>query len=176
MRGNTPVPLPAYPSGLKSYCCSPRSLTRSLTGLLSGFSYEHTSLLLQVLQVLLHCPECSSSETTGLATSWQSRPASAPPSREIPTIRKNSPSLSSPLPLTWHHSSSEHLSPPDSRLLSFPHQCHLPLGPPCSLCKWHPLESCKQGSWAPLGKQRFIQMGTCFAPTKEVCNAYPLNR
>ena len=54
--------LPAYPSGLKSYCCSPRSLTRSLTGLLSGFSYEHTSLLLQVLQVLLHCPECSSSD------------------------------------------------------------------------------------------------------------------
>ena len=62
MRGNTPVTLPAYPSGLKSYCCSPRSLTRSLTGLLSGFSYEHTSLLLQVLQVLLHCPECSSSD------------------------------------------------------------------------------------------------------------------
>lgn len=51
-----------------------------------------------------------------------------------------------------------------SRLLSFPHQCHLPLRPPCSLCKWHPLGSCKQGSWAPLGKQRSIQMGTCFAP------------
>ena len=121
-------------------------------------------------------PECSSSETTGLAASWQSGPASAPLSPEIPTIRKSSPSLSSPLPLTWHHSSSEHLSPPDSRLLSFPHQCHLPLGPPCSLCKWHPLESCKQGSWAPLGKQRFIQMGTYFSPTKEVSDAYPLNR
>lgn len=51
-----------------------------------------------------------------------------------------------------------------SRLLSFPHQCYLPLGSPCSLCKWHPLESCKQGRWAPLGKERFIQMGICFAP------------
>ena len=58
-------------------------------------------------------PECSSSETTGLAASWQSGPASAPPSQEISTIRKSSPSLSSPFPLAWRHSSSEYLSPPD---------------------------------------------------------------
>lgn len=111
-------------------------------------------------------PECSSSETTGLAASWQSGPASAPPSQEISTIRKSNPSLSSLLSPPPHLASFIRALIPSrpSRLLSFTHQCHLPPRPPCSLCKWHPLGSCNQGSWVPLGKQRSIQMGTYSAP------------
>lgn len=97
---------------------------------------------------------------TELDAPLQSGKASIPPSqKQIPPIRKGSPSHS--LPLSLQYSPSLHLSPPDPADMFISLISTTPARPLCSLCKWHPLELSNRAAGLPQNRSSLIRHLLC---------------
>lgn len=104
--------------------------------------------------------ECSSSGIHRTGCPLQSSQASIPPSqKQIPPIRKGSPSHS--LPLSLQYSPSLHLSPPDPADMFISLISTTPARPLCSLCKWHPLELSNRAAGLPQNRSSLIRHLLC---------------